>query len=367
MKSLLNIAGSMLLLSFAGSASAQSIESVTMTSDPADIVFTLRADKPLPTPVVRTYEGSVRLRFAASDAPESIQSKGDGKAIKDVDVRSGSHGTAVMKLELGDNTRLTEADVRVENRKHIAVVRIARDLLPPMREAQPPVAEKPAAAVAAPVVAAASVAEIKAPVFESKRAVPPAAQRTTKGLNSALQQGATSSPIPMLIAISAVLGLAYFVMRVLMKNKASAQPKAAAIDIVAQKRIGPRHQLMIVRAFGREHLLSIQGGTTTPIATSDELDDSFAARAELQADLTMSQQRLLPAMSERLVEKKEDDTQFGSELLRVALAQRLKDQGVVSKSESRSSTPAKAPGARDEKTLSTAVAGLVRLRREAQL
>ena len=89
MKSLVTIAGGMLLLSLAGSASAQSIESVTMTSDPEDLVFTLRADKALATPVVRTYQGSVRLRFPASNAPASIQVKGDGAAVKEVDVRSG--------------------------------------------------------------------------------------------------------------------------------------------------------------------------------------------------------------------------------------------------------------------------------------
>lgn len=359
-------AGAALLLSIAGSASAQSVESVTMTSDSEDIVFTLRADKPLATPVVRTYEGAVRLRFPDSSAPESIQNKGDGKAIKEVDVRSGSHGTTVMKLELGDNTKLTEADVRVENRKHIAVVRIARDLLPPMREAQP---EKPAAPVApAVVVATALVAPVEAKAVAQIKPLSPTASRPKKQLNSALQQSSAGSPVPVLIAVSALLGLAYFVLRVLMKNKAGALPKPAAIDIVAQKRIGPRHQLVIVRAFGREHLLSIQGGTTTPIATSDELIESFAPRAEPQVDLTMSQQRMLPAMNERGNEhKKEEETQFGSELLRVALAQRLKDQGVVTQTEARASTAPKQPASKDEKALSTAVAGLVRLRREAQL
>jgi flagellar biogenesis protein FliO len=368
MKKVVTIAGSLLLLSLAGSASAQSIEGVTMTSDSEDFVFTLRADKPLATPVVRTYSGSVRLRFPASNAPESIQVKGDGAAVKEVDVRSGSHDTAVMKVELGDDTKLTEADVRIENRKHIAVVRIARDLLPPMREARATPAEKPAA----PVVAAAATAP--APVTQKAEIKPELKKpllvdKPKKQLDSALQQSTASSPVPLLLAISAVLGLAYFVMRVLLKKNSAGLPKPAAIDIVAQKRIGPRHQLVIVRAFGREHLLSIQGGTTTPIATSDELDESFAQRAEPQLDLTVSQQRALPAA---IAPKKEEETQFGSELLRVALAQRLKDQNAGRPK----SDPAAAPsgegsgrpaGVKDEKALSTAVAGLVRLRREAQL
>lgn len=366
MKSLLQIAGSALLLSLAGSASAQSIESVTMTSDSQDIVFTLRADKPLAAPAVRTYEGAVRLRFPESDVASSIQEKGDGAAIKELDVRSGSHGTAVMKLELGDNTKLSDADVRVESRKHIAVVRIARDLLPPMREAR----AQPLAQPAAPAAAAASAAAAPVvPAAESKAGdakkplLLPTAKKPAKQLDSVLAQSTSSSPMPMLIAVSALLGLAYGAMRLLTNKKKSAGLlKPAAIDIVAQKRIGPRHQLLIVRAFGREHLLSIQGGTTTPIATSDELEESFAARPEPQLDLTMSQQRALPAL-----EKKEEETQFGSELLRVALAQRLRDQGVKPANDARSSTAPKPPISKDEKALSTAVAGLVRLRREAQL
>ncbi|HTU62172.1 MAG TPA: hypothetical protein VMF89_27125, partial [Polyangiales bacterium] len=88
-----------LLASISAVAQAQAVESVTMTSDPADIVFTVRADKALSTPSVRVSEGTVRVRFPDADAPQSIQVRGDGAAIKQVDVRGGSNDSVMMKID----------------------------------------------------------------------------------------------------------------------------------------------------------------------------------------------------------------------------------------------------------------------------
>lgn len=377
------IAAGVLMFS-ASAVEAQSIEAVTMTSDPNDVVFTLRADKPLSTPSVRAYEGSVRVRFPEASAPSSITNPGDGAAIKLIDVRSGSHSSAVMRLEFGDATKLASEDVRIENRKTSVVVRIARDLLPPLREpkaAEPKKAEAPAPAAAKPVAApvALPVANEKpalAAESEKPAAKPTAAplalskkpEESAKKQPLAASMASDSSPMPMLLAISAILGLAYVAMRVVMKKQAAAPRSTAPIEIVAQKRIGPRHQLLIVRAFGREHLLSVQGGNTTPIATSDELEDTFqdklavAARIEPASDLVKD-----VAITQRSPEPTREtkpEVTAGGDMIRAALAQRL---SAATKSARAADGAAAKSGNKEDKALSQAVAGLVRLRREAQL
>jgi flagellar biogenesis protein FliO len=384
MKLLQTLGMSAALLGYASMVEAQGIEGLTMTSDPEDIVFTVRADEPLHTPSVQTYEGSVRVRFREMDTPQAIQVRGDGAAIKLADVRGGSHDSSVLRLDLGDATKLAIEDVRVEKRGHSVVVRIARDLLPPTAEprtqdgkaaAPVAVAAAPVAAPAAPVAKPAAApakaealakAEAPAAAPAAKPAAPaPLAKAQAKDvpLAKAMANNGSSSPMPMLLAISAILAVAYAALRLVMKKQKSAQgPRATApIDIVAQKRIGPRHQLVIVRAFGREHLLSIQGGTTTPIATSDELFEETAPVMEpsgLMADAPAAE----PAHEQPRVEKKkEEEAVFGGELLRAALAQRLKEATAP-----RTREPAGRP-TREDKTLSQAVAGLVRLRRDADL
>jgi flagellar biogenesis protein FliO len=378
MKLLQTLGMSAALLGYASLVEAQGIEGLTMTSDPEDIVFTVRADEALHTPSVQTYEGSVRLRFREMDTPQAIQVRGDGAAIKLADVRGGSHDSSVLRLDLGDATKLAMEDVRVEKRGRSVVVRIARDLLPPMAEPRTHdgKAAAPVVAAAAPVAAplapvakpapapAKAPAEAEAPAAPAAKPAAPFAKAKAKEvpLAKAMANNASSSPMPMLLAVSAILAVAYAALRLVMKKQKSAQgPRAAApIDIVAQKRIGPRHQLVIVRAFGREHLLSIQGGTTTPIATSDELFEESAPLME-RTGLLAGAPAAEPAHEQPRVEKKEEEAVFGGELLRAALAQRLKEATAP-----RTKEPSARPG-RDDKALSQAVAGLVRLRRDAGL
>jgi flagellar biogenesis protein FliO len=366
-----------LLAALATGAEAQSIESVTMTSDPSDVVFTVRADKALSMPSVRSYEGQVRVRFPDTSAPQAIQVKGDGAAIKLVDVRGGSHDSAMMRLDLGEATKLAAEDVRIENRKHIMVVRIARDVLPPLREyveepakkALPAPAEAPKALPSAPLALPAPKSVAGTALALTDKKVAPLAGADKKPLNSMMVGASASSPMPMLIGISAILGLAYAALRLLMHKRKGAEKRRAPIDIVAQKRIGARHQLVIVRAFGREHLLSIQGSNTTLIAASEEIEDSFGDKLALIAreEPTMEPQASMiqnVAISQKSEPARETRTEplTGGDLLRSAIQERLSGA-----SRKKSEAETGAPKHKEEKALSQAVAGLVRLRREAQL
>jgi flagellar biogenesis protein FliO len=280
-----------------------------------------------------------------------------------------------MRLEFGDNTKLRDDDVRIENRKTSVVVRIARDLLPPLREPKqaevPKKAETPVAA-AAPVAAA--PLKLEAPKVDAKSAAPltltkqPSASDKKKAEPLASSMANGSSPMPMLIAVSAILALAYAAMRFIMKKQTNAPRNIAPIDIVAQKRIGPRHQLVIVRAFGREHLLSIQGGNTTPIATSDEIEDSFgdklAAASRIEPSTDLVKDVSISARAADGARETKSEVGAGSDMIRAALAQRLTAASKRVKAADADATPAPK---KEEKALSQAVAGLVRLRREAQL
>jgi flagellar biogenesis protein FliO len=174
----------------------------------------------------------------------------------------------------------------------------------------------------------------------------------------------------MLIGISAILALAYGTMRLLMQKKKGTDKVRAPIDIVAQKRIGPRHQLVIVRAFGREHLLSIQGSNTTLIAANEEIEDNFGDKLALvsreepsiEPQANMIQNVAITQKSEPTRETRTEPL-TGGDLIRSAIQQRLSGPSRKNSNESESG----APGHKEEKVLSQAVAGLVRLRREAQL
>jgi flagellar biogenesis protein FliO len=126
--------------------------------------------------------------------------------------------------------------------------------------------------------------------------------------------------MPLLISITALLALAYGALRLFMK-KTGLNSEIAVIDIVAQKRLGPRHQLVIVRAFDRDYLLSIQGGQTTVVARSSR-SQKIAAAEELLSPIA-KKRTAAPVPKER-EEFEDDEVTFGGELFKTALEQREK-------------------------------------------
>ncbi|HEX5656576.1 MAG TPA: flagellar biosynthetic protein FliO [Polyangiales bacterium] len=270
-------------------ASAKAIEDVLLGSDAQDIMITILADSTLNAPTVRTYAGSLRVRLYDTKETPLLKITGDGGAVRSVDVANGSDQTAAIVVNFTDRTRLNPTDVRIEREGGKVVLRIARGLLPALRENAPtaakpvpapvaaapkaepkPAEAKPAPAPApAPALVPAPVAKAPEPAPEQKKPTlgqpspkPPAGAKDIK-----LTQGAESgSTIPILIAVSALLALAYGVIRLVMNKQPGVD--IPAIDVIAQKRLGPRHQLVIVRAFDRDYLLSIQGGQTTVVARS---------------------------------------------------------------------------------------------------
>ena len=331
---------------------ARAVEDVTLSADPADIVLTVASDEALHAPTVRTYPGLVRIRFYDAHETPLLRLVGDGGAVRSVDVGNGSDQSAALVLILGDKTRLAPTDVRVERDAHKVVFKIARGLLPAVREGSPmqtarqvlaprppPVSARTAAPVAAPVlpVAVAPVPPAPAPepvalapVAPAPVAAPqaaPAEPKVTLGAKKKEPEPTdgkaklkladnNSSAVPVLLSITALLALCYGVIRLLMNKPVGAA--IPAIDIVAQKRLGPRHQLVIVRAFDRDYLLSIQGNQTTVVArsTRKKLDEA----EELLSPVATKKRAAVPAAGRDFEE--DDEVTFGGELFKSALEQR---------------------------------------------
>ncbi|HEY6877732.1 MAG TPA: flagellar biosynthetic protein FliO [Polyangiales bacterium] len=346
-------------------AAAKAIEDVLLGADAQDVMITILADQPLNPPTVRAYSGSLRIRLYDTKDTPLLKLTGDGGAVKSVDVANGSDQTAAIVVNFTDRTRLNANDVRVEREGGKIVLRIARGLLPALRENAPaatPVAAKPAAPVAAPTPAVvappaplpAAPVEKAAPkqVQSAPEVLPPkqpaaplgqAAPKKQDAKDGKLAQGGDSSAIPVLIAVSALLALCYGALRLVMNKRPAAD--IPAIDVIAQKRLGPRHQLVIVRAFDRDYLLSIQGGQTTVVARSsrkertDEREDTgllgFTRTPVGELELAAPSGSLrapakvpaaTPAASANKAKRPEpfedDEVTFGGELFKAALEQR---------------------------------------------
>lgn len=363
---------------------ALSVDDVTLTSDASDVVITVRGDENLTAPSVNSYEGQLRVRFPAARVQHTVQVPGDGGAIANVELRAGSHETAVIQLSLGDDTKLAVSDLRLELKKNTVVMKIARDLLPPMKVIKGEAAKT--APIAAPVaakataVAAPAAAKPTANPAATKTAAAKPAAAAKKPLSGALAP--SESPVPALLALSAVLGLAYLALRMFMKKRPELK-STPTIEVIAQKRMGARHQLVVVRAFGQDHLLSIHGTTTTHIAASEAGSEHMAienaarhvasqresAVSEKQRESRASEAReTREAPTAKAEVPAGEETVFGGELLKLAIAQRKRDNTITRMTE-RKPAPAPVPEAdpkEEEKVLSQAVAGLVRLRREAR-
>jgi flagellar biogenesis protein FliO len=151
------------------------------------------------------------------------------------------------------------------------------------------------------------------------------------------------------VLLTAILVLGYGVLRWILARRPIAK-RTPPISVVATHRLSPRHQLLVVRALGEEHLLSVSGGTTQKIASlpiSKIGDDTTAPTKDEApkplATVTSLLDRLrLPAKPE--APRLPPEGPFGAHLLRVATA----------------GTNASRRDARSE-----AVAGLLKLRAQA--
>lgn len=370
-------------------ALAKEVADVRFAADAADVVLTVKADEALRAPTIRTYAGSVRVRFYDAEQSKLVTVEGDGSAVRSVDLGRGSDKTAAVNVKLGDRTKLAVSDVRVEVDGEITTLRIARGLLPAVREealpaptpkalpAPEPVpkqlpANTPATPEPAPSTVTVTTEELSATdVSSAATALGARKSATSEAASPGLKLNTSeSSPMPMLLAISALLALSYGGLTLLIKKKRKVPgTDIPAIDVISQRRIGPRHQLVIVRAFDRDYLLSIQGGQTTVVARS-----SRKALEAAEALLSPLPKRRSDGMQSR--PERDDEPTFGGELFKQALdkRERAREQTASyrleqARADARVGLDAEAPALSyvepPASAVSESVSGLLRLRKQS--
>jgi hypothetical protein len=261
----------------------------------------------------------------------------------------------------------------------------------------------PAAPAGKQIAAVAGSQQVAAPVTAAPEAVP-ATATTARVASTAAAVGEASAPVPatapralskalrpkpapqlleskngpsgtqVLLIVSLVLGAVYGGLRVFVRRRVAVLPRPD-IQVLGSKRLGTRHQLMIVRALGQDHLLSVNGGRTERLMSTHS--DPVAPPAEPRPEPRRNSERLGAGLSETLrsmrsrdlfaaaknspiLTSKEaqanDESPFGAELLDFVRGQTRRGE----------------PRAADALSLTThslseseAVAGLVRLRKRS--
>lgn len=311
----------------------------------------LEAQETLGEPRVHTSRGFVRVWFPQMRAAR-FDEAGDGGAVRSVRVRAGVQDSAVSIIRIGDQRRIAESAVQVMRDGSIARVRIARSDLPLVRTVPTrPAREASAQSEAEPAAATDAEEESPAPAEEVVLASPALALTQTGAEAALLTEGSGLSTTMLLVLLTALLGLAYLLVRLFGKRRRGVPPPA--IEIVANKRLGARHQILVVRALGEDHLLTVHGGRTERIASMPAPaggDPSGGSEEDLLPFLRLGDKEALgqaqtlhraarnPGESER--------PRFGAELMKLVAERTRADQVAVA----RTAPP------------SEAVAGLLRLR-----
>ena len=324
----------------------------------------------LPEPRLRVSRGEVKLWFRGTDH-ERLTQAGDGLAFRDVRVRGGAGDSALVHIRLGDRREISTEDVAVVPFDGGSAVRFRRAALPqrPVEMAATDVnSDENGGGIISELTADADEADVLDAVEESEvdsdaegEFSPLLATETEGVLAGGVLEGAgesSGSPVGLLLLITALLGTLLVVVRLVAKRHKGTAP-VPDIDVISTKRIGPRHQLIVVRALGEEHLLSVNGAQTqliTSVSQGSEMPESMLrlsltpsappadTRAEKHSDAPTDTRPpisfAMPAKS-----KASSDERFGARLL--DLAGRRTDT---------TSTPV--PG-----SPASAVAGLLELRR----
>ncbi len=326
----------------------------SLGADHAEIVITSK--KALRAPRIRTQKGLVRIWFPNVPTNRRLDLEGDGSAIRWVKVRGGADESAVVQIRIGDRRRLSTGDIHVSTESAQTRIAISRPLLPLVqaskKKASSAVGELAAkrrasnednksagesAKVKSERSGAAQLGAAQSDTAQLGAAQLSNAQATKKqstdakftpSLSSARSATVASftpprgTPYGLMALITALLGAVYLGVRLM--NRSPLEARKADISIVASRRLGPRHQLVVVRALGEEHLLSIHGNSTQRIASSSPEDgeQEELGAFPLAGDLRETQDSLntdqLPAPEVG------GESRFGAQLLRLATAHRAR-------------------------------------------
>ena len=254
------------------------------------VVVVVRASGAL-RPVRHRLQGDELRVWFASAGEGRVDVAGDRRAIRSVRLRPGYGTTGLVRVRLRSGHRLRPDDVQVASNDRGARIELPASAFPALaREMARRADEAPEEAATPPIDMARNAA--KAPAGEQHEAGARSAEASAgRGDASAKQPEASSEPaalgirqeaglgsLALMFLLVSVLGAAYGAVRWVSRRRAGGL--RAPIEVVAAQRLGPRHQLVLIRALGEEHLLSIQGTQTTCIASAPIVEDEEGAEAD---------------------------------------------------------------------------------------
>ncbi len=344
------------LLMSVGSTPAFAQQVVTGLTYDVDAQDAIRIEvlgtSPLEAPRIRAQRGQIRAWFPNIDNNPRVTTPGDGDVLDSVQLRPGVADTAVLTIDLASRTRLSSEALTYEATERGGVISIARSALPavqivasvtPVEPAEPEAIEEPEPEAAAPTeVQAETASNAEEPEEETEAGTPLFAERNTPTASSTGDEGKSMGA---LLLISLLLGALYMLIKTVQKKRKVILDDD--ISVVATKRLGPRYQLMVVRALGQDHLLSVHRGQTQVLSS---MDSPTAAESAALEERGLSILDRIQGKVEDTVQLSSpapiaDEDRFGAKLLNLqAIRQRMQSS---------------------EPTESEAVAGLMRLRARA--
>jgi hypothetical protein len=212
------------------------------------------------------------VRFADATGDVRLDLPGDGGALRFVRVRPGAGDATVVVLRFPDRRSLAPEALRVERDGTTVDLSIPRSLLgtPRLSEAEAAAAAPPPEAPAEPEAEPETTAEAEpaAEAAEAPLLAPPAplfiGGRTAPAPSSsapAPSDGWSNGRTGLLLLLTLVSGLGLVIFSWL-RSRAGKGGRGLPIAVVATHRLSPRQQLVLVRALGQDHLLSIDGSKT---------------------------------------------------------------------------------------------------------
>lgn len=278
---------------------APSLGGIRLEQEGDDVAVRVLADAPLENARVRTERGRIRVWFRDVLNQPRIVIDGDGRAVSQVGLFPGMEETVLLRVDLGHSVRVRVSDVRIEPTEDGCLVHVPTGWLPPVEPAPSAAGEPAASEEATPEDAAesestedtaAATASATPSASASSSATSAASATSSLGARADRESPAlgtrepTSLPILPLAGLALALGLAWF----FAQKKRSGGGQRSEIQVLATHRLGPKHQLLVVRALGQDHLLAVHGqntkvlGTTKP--TEERQASTFLARLREVAD-----------------------------------------------------------------------------------
>lgn len=363
-----------LALAFPLTASANRFTAVSYELTDEHAVINLESDAPVGVPRIGTPGGMVKAWFDDMEH-SSIRVEGDGDVFRYLRVRPGAQGSGLLTLRLTDNRNLERAAIDIQRDGTQTRILIPRAQLPGAPEGSVIAAIEAAVGESTETDDEAAAAEAPILPLGAVDADSPQDSVISEESDYGLATG-RGADVGIMVFVSILLGFVYIFVRFFMKKTAKAGP-VSDIEIISTKRIGSKHQLLVVRALGEDHLLSINAGRTDRITSLPTPESAYSEPVEMSAPamtespdsapneglMSRIQQRLgFP--SQRPTEPAPSTPRIDEERVSLSQAAKMKAFGQELR---RAEGAAKAPSSPPNGS-SDAVAGLIRLReRRAQL